>query len=135
MTIASDASADIVDRIYEAAFVPEKWPDVLDRASDMTGSVGGALLATGDRHPPRWAASEVIAPALRAYTASDAWKQNKRPQQILSSRGSGFSRDIDLWTPDELERYRISDQRTPHGLGWQLGAIIPMSSGETVIFT
>jgi DNA-binding CsgD family transcriptional regulator len=133
ITIAS--SADVVDRIYEAAFVPEKWTAVLDEISEMTGSVGGALLATGDRYPPRWAASETIAPALRAYAAGDAWKDNKRPQQALSSAGSGFSRDIDLWTAEELERYRISDERSPHGLGWQLGSIIPMSSGETVIFT
>jgi DNA-binding CsgD family transcriptional regulator len=135
MAIASDASADVVDQIYEAAFVPERWTEVLDRVSEMTGSVGGALLATGDRHPPRWAASETIAPALRAYTSGDAWKENERPQQAFSSAGSGFSRDIDLWTAEELEQYRISDERSPHGLGWQLGSIIPMPSGETVIFT
>lgn len=135
ITIASDGSADVVDRIYEAALVPEKWTAVLDQVSDMTGSVGGALLVTGDRHPPRWAASETIAPALRAFTSGDAWKGNKRAQQALSSAGSAFSRDIDLWTAEELEQYRISDERTPHGLGWQLGSIIPMPSGETVIFT
>ena len=135
MTIASEASASVVDDIYEAAFVPEKWPALLDQVSGMTGSIGGALLATGGRHPPRWAASEVIAPALRAYTSSEAWKENKRPQQVLSIRSGGFSRDIDLWTPEELERYRISDERSQHGLGWQLGSVIPMSSGETVIFT
>ncbi|MES2196476.1 MAG: helix-turn-helix transcriptional regulator [Pseudomonadota bacterium] len=135
MTIASEASAKVVDLIYESALVPEKWPAALDQVSAMTGSVGGALLATGDRHPPRWAASETIAPALRAYTAGDAWKENKRPQQVLCSVGTGFSRDVDLWTPEELESYRISDERSQHDLGWQLGSIIPMSSGDTVIFT
>lgn len=135
MAIAPDMSADIVDKIYEAAFVPEKWPAVLDQVGEMTGSIGGALLAIGDRYPPRWAASAAIAPALREYTSGDSWKENRRPEETLSRGRSGFSRDIDLWTPDELERYRISDQRSQHGLGWQLGTIIPMPSGETVIFT
>jgi DNA-binding CsgD family transcriptional regulator len=135
MAIASGTSADVVDQIYEAALVPEKWPTVLDRVSERVGSVGGALLATGDRHPPRWVASETVAPALRAYTSGEAWKDNSRAQQALSSNGTGFSRDIDLWTAEELERYRVSDERSPHGLGWQIGSIIPMSSGDTVIFT
>jgi DNA-binding CsgD family transcriptional regulator len=135
MAIAPKASENVVDLIYESALVPEKWPAALDQVSAMTGSIGGALLATGERHPPRWAASESIAPALRAYTAGEAWKENKRPQQVLASQGSGFSRDVDLWTSEEIENYRISDQRSQHGLGWQIGSIIPMSSGETVIFT
>ena len=120
MAIASETSADVVDQIYEAALVPEKWPTVLDRVSERAGSVGGALLATGDRHPPRWVASETVAPALRAYTSGEAWKDNSRAQQALSSNGTGFSRDIDLWTAEELERYRVSDERSPHGLGWQI---------------
>lgn len=135
MTIAPEAPENVVDLIYESAFVPETWPAVLDQVSAMTGSIGGALLATGERHPPRWAASESIAPALRAYVLGEGWKENKRPQEVLSNGGSGFSRDIDLWTSEEIERYRISDQRSQHGLGWQIGSIIPMLTGETVIFT
>lgn len=135
LTGRSGILVDVVDEIYEAALVPEKWVAVLDRISSEVGSVGGALLATGDRYPPRWAASECIAPALRAYTAGDAWKSNSRPQQVLSSNSGGFSRDVDLWSAEELDRYRVSDERSQHGLGWQLGSIIPMTSGETVIFT
>ena len=113
MAIASETSADVVDQIYEAALVPEKWPTVLDRVSrERAGLDRRALLATGDRHPPRWVASETVAPALRAYTSGEAWKDNSRAQQALSSNGTGFSRDIDLWTAEELERYRVSDEQT-----------------------
>jgi DNA-binding CsgD family transcriptional regulator len=128
-------SEQLVDQIYEAAFVPELWPGVLDRLSEVSGSAGGALLTLGDRYPPRWAASEIIAPALRAYVAGDAWKDQSRQGQIIASGYSGFSRDIDLWSEQELDRYRASDERTRHGLGWQLGSIIPMPSGEMVIYT
>ena len=135
MAIASETSADVVDQIYEAALVPEKWPTVLDRVSERAGSVGGALLATGDRHPPRWVASETVAPALRAYTSGEAWKDNSRAQQALSSNGTGFSWDIDLWTAEELERYRVSDERSPHGRGWRSARSFRCHRGDTVIFT
>ena len=36
---------DIVDTIYEAALIPEKWPDVLDRMAAMAGGVGTILSA------------------------------------------------------------------------------------------
>ncbi len=126
---------DLVDQIYEAAFVPEMWPRVLDSLSAMTDSVGGAILATGDRHPPRWAASEVVAPALNAFATGDAWKHNKRPHRWLASAHPGFLRDVDLFTVQELRSDPMSHELQTNGLGWQLGAVIPMSSGEVVIFS
>jgi DNA-binding CsgD family transcriptional regulator len=126
---------DVIDRIYEAALVPELWPDVLDAMSAISGSAGGALLVTDDHHPPRWSASDVVAPSLRTYIAGGAWKNNKRPKQLLSAGLRGFSRDVDVWSAQEIERYRMSDERQQHGLGWQLGTVIPMPSGEIVIIT
>lgn len=128
-------SEDIIDRIYEAALVPEFWPSVLDRLSDMTGSVGGAILAAGERHPPRWAASEAVAPALHAFATGDAWKHNKRPERWLSAAHPGFLRDVDLFTDDELQADPMLRELQANGLGWQLGAVIPMSSGDVVVFS
>lgn len=122
---------DLVDRIYEAALVPELWPDVLDTLSAMTGSIGGAVLTAGDRHPPRWAASKVVAPALHAFATSDAWKHNKRPVRWLSSTHSGFLREVDLFTVEELQGDPMFDELKASGLGWQLGAVIPMATGES----
>ena len=124
---------DLVDQIYEAAFVPEQWPTVLDRMSAMSESAGGAVLALGQRHPPRWAASEIVAPRLRAYAESDAWKSKKRPDRWLSNKHMGFVRDVDLFSAEELEGRHVN-VRT-HGLGWQLGVVVPMPSGEFVVFS
>jgi len=126
---------DLIDRIYEAALVPEHWPDVLDSLSAMTGSLGGAVLATGQRHPPRWAASEIVAPALHAFATGEAWKYNKRPQRWIAAQHPGFSRDVDLFTAEELRGDRMAAELQTHGLGWQLGTVIPMTSGEVVVFS
>jgi DNA-binding CsgD family transcriptional regulator len=135
MKSGTDVPDDLVDQIYEAAFVPELWSGVLDRLSAMTGSVGGAVLTASDRHPPRWAASEVVAPALHAFATGDAWKHNKRPERWLSAAHPGFLRDVDLFTDQELRDDQMSRELQTNGLGWQLGAVIPMSSGDVVVFS
>jgi len=37
-------SAALVESIYEAAFVPERWPGVLDRLCESSGSASSTLL-------------------------------------------------------------------------------------------
>jgi DNA-binding CsgD family transcriptional regulator len=126
---------EILDQIYEAALIPDMWPSVLDTISGISGSVGGALLTTGGVHPPRWVASATVAPALNAFAQGNAWKSNKRPERWLSANHAGFLRDVDLFTADELNGDPMLPELTTHGLGWQLGSCVPMTSGEVVVFS
>jgi DNA-binding CsgD family transcriptional regulator len=129
-------SEQLIDLIYEAALVPERWAAVLDCLAVLSDSAGGALLATGDRHPPRWAASAIVADALRKFATGDGWKHNKRYLRYKAQKHPGFLRDADIFTPEELDRARTPRQDlTTNGLGWQLGTVIPMPSGEVVIYT
>ena len=124
----NDAGETVVDRIYEAALTPEGWPGVLDALGTMSGSAGGAMFVVSGRHPPKWVASEPVAAALNAFTESGAWRRNRRRERWAESSG-GFLRDVDIFTPDELSR---PDFQT-HGLGFQLGTVIPMPTGEQII--
>ena len=36
---------ELVESIYEAAVIPEKWPAILDQIAKVSGSVGGVLTA------------------------------------------------------------------------------------------
>jgi hypothetical protein len=47
-------SDQLLDLIYEAALVPEKWPTVLDRMAQIAGGVGTFLIAA-DPRTIRWA--------------------------------------------------------------------------------
>lgn len=124
---------DLIDRIYEAAFVPELWPVVLDGLSTMSGSVGGALLVASEAHPPRFAASASIMDAL-IECSSDAWRNNDRPLRWKLSV-DGFLRDGELFSPDELETDPMRHELIRYGLGWQTGMVIPMTNGEVVIYS
>jgi DNA-binding CsgD family transcriptional regulator len=51
---------NLIDLIYEAAFVPELWPKVLDDIAALSGSASGATLAITNQMPVRKAGSETL---------------------------------------------------------------------------
>lgn len=131
--------ADLVDRIYEAAFVPELWPDVLGGLADAAGAASGAVLVfhSPDR-PPLYQATEITAPALEQFTVSDEWRQNRRLDAVAGNHlADAFSAFIHA---DDLPADRLADDSVGHalkalGLGAQITSAIPMLTGELVLFT
>jgi DNA-binding CsgD family transcriptional regulator len=130
-----DDKDSLVERIYEAAFIPDVWPAVLDELSALTDSAGGAVLALAARQAPRWAASAVVAPHLERFVAGGAWKTNERARRWTQASHQGFLRDIDLFSVEIGTNDSIPDKIQTHGLGWQLGTVVPMPSGEAVVFS
>ena len=49
----------LADRIYEAAFLPEMWPDVLEHVADVAGAASGELLTFSRAGAPIFKASRV----------------------------------------------------------------------------
>ena len=48
-------------------------------------------------------------------------------------RHAGFLTDLDILTPDELDREPIyRDFWRPQGVGWAVGTTIPIPTGENV---
>ncbi len=129
----ADATDDLIARIYEAAFVPEMWPQILESLSDLSESFGGALLATNSSRPPRWIATDSVAERLHAFASGDAWRHNQRPQRWLA-HGPGFWRDIDVF-PEMLGAPATEPHLRTYGLGWQLGAVMPMPGSDVVVFS
>ena len=55
-SISSALQPDLIDRIYESAFIPELWPAVLRDISEVAGArTGFMFVSRGDIH--KWAAS------------------------------------------------------------------------------
>jgi len=128
-------SSDLVDRIYEAAFVPDCWTNVLDQLSVRSQSVGGVLLVASQRFPPRWLASEAIDGAVNAFSSGSAWRQNDRPARYLEADSGSFLRDVDFLSETYLAADPMRQELVDYGLGWQTGTVIPMPAGEVVIYS
>jgi DNA-binding CsgD family transcriptional regulator len=108
----------LLDFIYEAAVLADRWPDVLDRVSASCGAKGGVLHVHVDtEHGGRWTAS----PGARAFFAdylSEGWhKQTDRVSRGLRLSRTGFLTDTDLLSEAELATQPVyRDFLIPRGL-------------------
>ncbi|MFB9262381.1 helix-turn-helix transcriptional regulator [Bradyrhizobium erythrophlei] len=126
----------LIDLVYEAAVVPELWPNVLHRVGGIAGARGIVLL-TADPHDVRWVASPDIHDDMAAYAEGRWHEHNGRLPRLLAANHAGFLRDIDLFdTPEDVQQdYQIREFFRPRGLGWGAGTAIPVPSGDILIYS
>ncbi|WP_020179083.1 helix-turn-helix transcriptional regulator [Methylopila sp. M107] len=126
---------DLVEKIYEAAAVPECWPAVLDDISRRIGAAGGTLI-TVDRAAPVWVASPGVMAAVRRYFEEGWAAKNDRMEKLLRDGHSGFIRDVDIYRPDEVaELPMVKDFLRPLGYGWSAALATPVPTGEILLFS
>jgi len=121
-----------LDSLYEAAVVPELWPQVLRRFQEIARGAGAVLVAvTPNAH--RWISST---PAFDAIVAAhfERYPDNERTRRLLERRHAGFLRDIDVLSDAEMAREPVyRDLLVPHGLGIGVATSIQSPSGEAFI--
>jgi hypothetical protein len=131
--------SQLIDAVYEAAIVPEKWDALLHSLCASGDFQGGAMLAIAPM-------TSVAPMALRrksalkyneVYADLDLMAQvpNVRFQRAIGHRQWYFQSDLELCTQDELdhdEAYRA--YLYPNGLNWTIGCPIPVPGADMVVF-
>jgi DNA-binding CsgD family transcriptional regulator len=126
---------DVLDRIYEAAVIPDLWIGVLDRIAAIAGCDGGILLSVDNQQFVRALSSDSLAPMLNAFINNGWMRQNIRASRFASMNYSGFMVDYDLVTPDEAETDPLYvEVLRRYGGGMGTGTLIPVPSGDLIIF-
>src|ERR1700761_2329673 len=123
----------LIDQIYEAAFLPEVWKTVLDDLSTRVGAIGGSLTISGDAAKRPWIATERMTPAMTLVASGGHWDfVDMRARYFVAGGHSGFMRDIEVYgtTREVIERTRFD---TGDGWGWKAGTAIPMPGGDAVM--
>lgn len=125
----------MIDEIYEAAVLPDRWPLVLANLSRIPGAAGGALFAT-DMRRTNWIASDGIRAAFERFIREGWMARNPRPVRLAALRHAGFVTDEDTFTPAELEVEPVYVEFLRKvGVGWAAGTTFPMPSGDNIVFT
>lgn len=135
---------EVIDGIYEAAVVPELWPDVLDRISVVGQCFGGVLFAVTPAREPqsgfpifmsRWVASDAFHEAFGGFVR-DGWaEKNLRARRALASDHAGFITDLDMCSAAEIETDPFYKYVRGVGFGWCTGTTIKVPSGDTMILS
>jgi len=124
--------SDLVDRIYESAFVPDLWPEILAKLVQLDGAMSSWLFIS-NRNVVRWTASSQEARAdLRPLIESGVFARLDRLKRLLRSKQTGFIPDHTLYSSVEEMRndpaYR--DMLYPRGMGWGSGLAIRLPTGD-----
>ena len=126
----------LIDQIYEAAFVPELWPSIFDGMSQIAEARGGYLVAaTPEAGITCWTASDSMRGSIER-AIDGAWlAQGERFTRLAAARRPGFLTEYDIYTDDEMAAdpfYR--DLLWPAGLGWGAGNMLKLPTGDALIF-
>lgn len=124
----------IIDQIYEAAFVPDGWGDVLERTGALSGSVGGAMFSYGEGLPLRGRVVPMLRPLLDEYIGGDMRDACISASRMLDILPNSFVVVDDFLSGAEIERDPVRARLRELGLDSGLCTAIPLPGGEIVTF-
>lgn len=129
------STTELIDGIYEAAVLPELWPEVIENVAAAVGGYGGSLFTVGGGHSAA-AASRNCVEHLEALLKGNWGAVNIRAQRLLADPTADFVTDDDLASPEEIENHPIyRDFLRPRGLGWVVGTHIMGADDDIAIFS
>jgi DNA-binding CsgD family transcriptional regulator len=125
----------LVDRIYECAFVPDLWPEILAKLTHLGGALSG-WLCISNGSVLGWAASSEEARAdLRPLMESGWITRSDRYNRQLRAKQTGFIPDRTLYSSlEEMQNdpaYR--DMLYPRGMGWAAGTAMALPTGDEML--
>ena len=125
----------LIDRIYECAFVPDLWTEILWELAHLGGALSGWLCITNGQVLGWAASSQEARNDLRPLVESGWISRSDRFNRQLRAKQTGFIPDNTLY--DSLEEmgndpaYR--DMLYPRGMGWASGTAIALPTGEDMV--
>ena len=130
----SDGFAALVDSIYEAAFCPENWNDVLADVGAASGSASGLLMVFDGARPVGFRATPVVYDVIKAAAAS---RDGPNPRAAFSLKNPfrGFVIANDYLPPEILNSDHGHARRLAIGLDSEASSVTIMPTGELVVFS
>lgn len=122
-----------VDRVYEAAVIPDLWSDVLVDFARLAEAQDAALLVVRDDQFQGW---RVSSPQFEDLVLAHVkrFPSNIRTQRLMENRHAGFLRDRDVLTEEEIAREEVfQDFLIPRGYGNGVATTILAPSGDTMV--
>src|SRR5262249_42288077 len=130
--------SEIVERIYEAAAVPELWGGrgVLDMMASVGTCTDGCIIAVDKNKTLCWTANESAAPKLEVYFRENWVTRNpylETPERIARFSEPKFVMDTEVMSADEMQAsgYYQGFMR-PQGMYWHAGTSIDGPTGDTI---
>lgn len=125
----------MIDRIYEAAAIPERWETVLHDLAVQHEFVGGVLFAANEF--AQLAMSSRGVKAAFDIFIRDGWAaRNERGRRAIARGDQGFGRASDLFTEaEQVVEPLYAEILRPFGLGDSAGTFVNCPNGDHVVLS
>jgi len=126
---------DLIDKIYEAAFLPELWPTVLNRLARMIDAEGGWFMALSPERQ-RFTGSEIFIDALTKFVDNGWLPRTERVRRGIRAAHPGFLTEADIFPDGDMASdpfYRAFLWKG--GFGWGAGTVITAPTFDTMLLT
>lgn len=126
---------DLIDEIYNAAFLPDLWTGVLEAIESLTGSASSSLIVFSRHGPPRFKTTRVTQKSLTEFVESGAWRHNPRQDFSSPRNWTGFGCDVDVLPLEVFEDDPVRQALEKLGLAWQVATTVQLHAGLEAAFT
>ena len=126
---------ELVDRIYECAFMPDEWPSVLgELAAIATARTGFLFVSKGEVH--RVASSTDFGLAIKPFVESGMIAKTERSRRLLTARDSRFLTEAELYPAgDSANDPSYRNLLYPRGLGHAAATAVPLATGVSFMIS
>ncbi len=125
----------LIDQIYESAFVPELWPAVLGELARIANARTGWLhISSADTHRAS-SSNEPRFHDIRPLIEGGWVARSARVSRFFAARHAGFFREIDIFRGDDLEDHFKNDPTCrdiliPRGLGRVAATMLELPTAD-----
>ncbi|MGV7213374.1 helix-turn-helix transcriptional regulator [Bradyrhizobium sp. UFLA05-112] len=127
----SSTDKSLINLIYEASFVPERWQQVLNGLSAIAGCEQGAVFQVNGRAPGSFVSTEPARGTFESYFKEGWNNRDIITARMLERRPSRFMTTWDLFEGNEFEQTEYYREfAEPRGLGSCCGSLLPLSQNE-----
>jgi DNA-binding CsgD family transcriptional regulator len=124
----------LIDRIYEAALLPDAWPKALADLTELADAAFASIF-TFDGSVLRWTGTPEAIALIDSYKSVETITPNSRIPRALRI-DMGFFTDFDLLSRAEIEADPFyTEFLRPRGYGWAVGTYANLPSGESLIIS
>jgi len=129
--------ASLVEQIYEASFLPESWPRVLERIGERIDAPAG-FFAVGRFEIERFMTTPNISAAVsRMVRDRSSLRGNYLPKMFeTAARSPRFVAEQEVLNAEEIHREPVfRDYYLPEGYCWGAVACVLLPTGENVLLS
>lgn len=125
---------DLLEAIYEAAFIPEYWRTVLQGLADASESAGSTIFIFDSAGPGRGVTLDNLADLLVEFLSVNTLRFSTSVVRMSETKPNSFVEVDDYLTADEIQTDPNRIRLRERGMGIHICTAIPMPSGELVLY-